>query len=42
MNCLLDTHTVVCFAENSPRLTQNASRIILDIGNTQTIGPGSP
>jgi PIN domain nuclease of toxin-antitoxin system len=33
MKCLLDTHTVIWLAENSPKLSQVAVRTILDPGN---------
>jgi PIN domain nuclease of toxin-antitoxin system len=33
MRCLFDTHTVIWLAENSSRLSPNATRAILDIKN---------
>ncbi|MDR1358061.1 MAG: type II toxin-antitoxin system VapC family toxin [Coriobacteriales bacterium] len=34
MRYLLDTHIVLWFAQNSPRLSSNAAQIILDTDNT--------
>jgi PIN domain nuclease of toxin-antitoxin system len=41
MKCLLDTHVVIWFAENSPRLSPNAARVILDTGNTICVSVAS-
>jgi len=38
---LLDTHTLVWFALNDPRLSPNATSLILDPGNEKLVSPAS-